>query len=155
MFYERESAWSEWIKLLGSLLLCLAGLLVFAQPSLGVYQDASPDFLDWLKPMGAALMGHGLILFVARLLHKSDRKEMAGVSIVFTGIYWILLLQLFRNPGEVPLAAYHEDKFYLMEDFESKSLLVRAALGGIMVFMGLSIFDSLRSLLWKTQRVGR
>lgn len=155
MFYERESAWSEWIKLLGSLALFMAGLLIFAQPALGVYQDASPDFLNWLKPMGAAFMAHGLILFVARLLHKSDRKEVAGVSIVFTGIYWILLLQLFRNPGEVPLAAYHEDKLYLLEDFESKSLLVRVALGVIMVFMALSIYSSLKSLLWKAQRQGR
>lgn len=154
MFYERESAWSEWMKLLGSLLLFLAGLFIFVQPQLGVYEEASPDFLNWLKPMGAAFMGHGLVLLIARLLQKSDRKEVAGISIVFTGIYWILLLQLFRNPWEVPLAAYHEDKFYLMEDFESKALLVRLALGVIMVFMGLAIFDALKSLLWRTRRTG-
>jgi hypothetical protein len=133
----------------GSALLFLAGILVYTQTNLGIYETADPEFLGWLKVTGIAFLFHSALLFVAHFLGLADQREGAGLSIVFNAVYFIQLYRLFTRPEIVPILAYNEGQAYLLEDSEFMGLLVKVVVGTVLLFILVNVASHLRTLVYR------
>jgi hypothetical protein len=141
-------------RLVGAVLLFLAGILVYTQTHLGIYETADPDFLAWLKVTGIVFIFHSILLFAAHFLGLADQKEGLGLSIVFNAVYFIQLYRLFANPEIVPVIAYNENQAYLLEDSDLRSLLVKIVVGAVLVFTIVTVIGHLKSLAHLSKQKG-
>ena len=135
-------------RMVGSALLMFAGVLVYTQTHLGIFETAAPEFLSWLRALGIALLFHGALLFVAHFLGLADHREGIGLALVFNAIYFIFLLQLFFRPSMVPVLAYNEAQAYLLEDSELKDTLVRSVVGAVLLFTLLGVLSQIKALVF-------
>ena len=141
-------------RLVGSALLFLAGILVYSQTHLGLYETADPEFLAWLKVTGIAFMFHSALLFAAHFLGLADQKEGVGLSVVFNAVYFIQLYRLFASPELVPIIAYNEGQAYLMEDSEFLDILVKIVVGSVLVFIVINVVGHLKTLVYLSRSKG-
>lgn len=141
-------------RLVGSALLFLAGILIYSQTHLGIYETADPEFLGWLKVTGVAFMFHSVLLFVAHFMGLADQKEGAGLSIVFNAVYFIQLYRLFANPEMVPVLGFNEGQAYLIEDSEFMDLLVKIVVGTVLLFILINVVGHLKTLVYRSKSKG-
>jgi len=127
-------------------------LLITTQPYLGVYDDSDPAFLKWLHAIGIALIFHSVILFFAHVLDHAKGKEALAIGVVFNAVYTAFLYWLFSRPEIVPVLAFSEGQAHLMEDGEVTRFMVRVILGAVLLFLGVSVLQSLAMLLFGDRR---
>ena len=152
---KRESGFGRGLKIFGTVLMFVLGILITTQWHLGIYADSDPDFLKWLRAMGIAIIFHSIILFAAHVLGFAKEKESLAIGIIFNAIYVVLIFWLFRSPEIVPVIAFSEGQAYLMEDSGVTDLVVRVILGSILLFMGISIIQSLGILIFQGKKKKR
>ncbi len=149
---ERESGFGRGLKIFGTVLMFAMGILITTQSNLGIYAESDPDFLKWLRAMGIAVIFHSIVLFAAHVLGFAKEKESMAIGIIFNAIYMVMIFWLFRSPEIVPVIAFTEGQAFLMEDSEVTHFVVRVILGSILLFMGISIIQSLGILIFHSRK---
>jgi len=154
MKHTEPTAFAKALRLTGTVILFLFGILFFSQSHLGVYGTSSLEFLVWLRYVGIGFLAHSALLFAAFVLKKANEREGIAIAVIFHALYFILMYHLFARPSIVPVAAFHGDNAYLMEDTDVKNTLVKIIVGFILVFIMLTLFQNIKTFVQKSMDRG-
>lgn len=130
-------------ELLGNSIIFFIGILFFGQFYLGVFENASPLFLAWLRGLGIVMCAQSCIAFGA-IVAPSQKNMYFIFRKILDFVSIILLIWLWQNPDVIPVFSLQDGTFSLVENSSSFGTLLKWILTAIIFF---SIIDLIQSII--------